>query len=72
MSAVVEHLCFTVAMSDCDCNASLDSLDSGDVMTDCAASASPFSAFLQMTDLASHHFLMHPSVTGLHTFLEHY
>ena len=71
MSAVVEHPFSHLVLSDCDCNAVLDCLDSGDAITDCSITASPLSALMLMTDLAGHHFLLQSSVTDLYTCLEH-
>ena len=71
LSSVVEHQFAMLVLSDCDCDAILDS-KTGSVNDHCGLSVSPLSAFLQMTDLAGHHLLLHPSCADLYACLDHY
>ena len=74
LSTAVEYKFTTVVLSNIDCDTVLDHDSGGSdiVMTDADFIVSPLSVFLESTDLAGQHFLLHPACGDLFACLQHY
>jgi len=70
LSTVVEHKLTTVVLSDVDYD-TLYCADDNNVKSNDEFTASPLSVFLEMTDLASQGFLLHPACGDLFACLQH-